>query len=59
MGFAIIIEVFKVPEGYKSFTRNTLVHHDDLLGNDVHKIKRDSVDQSIKDLYELMEDFDG
>jgi hypothetical protein len=36
-GFTITVEVFMVPDGYKSFARNNFFHHYDLEGYGVHK----------------------
>ncbi|MDF2790523.1 MAG: hypothetical protein K0S80_3624 [Neobacillus sp.] len=38
-GFIITVEIFTVPEGYKSFANNSYHHHYDLLGFGVHKSK--------------------
>lgn len=54
----ITVEVFKVSEGFKSFARNSYIHHDDLLGSGVHKDKNESMELAIKELQEHMEDFD-
>jgi hypothetical protein len=53
----ITVEIFKVPEGFKSFARNSNIHHDDLLGLGVHKDKKESMELAIKELLEQMEDF--
>ena len=57
--FTIIVEIFTVPEGYKSFARNSFLHHGDLCGSGFHENKEESVNIAIKDLYELMEEFPG
>ena len=54
----ITVEIFKVSEGFKSFARNSNIHHDDLLGSGVHKDKKESMDLAIKDLHEQIERFD-
>jgi hypothetical protein len=57
--FTIIVEIFTVPEGYKSFARNSFLHHGDLLGSGFHENKEESINLAIKDLRELMEEFPG
>jgi len=57
--FTITVEIFTVPEGYKSFANNSIFHHYNLLGSGYHENKKESMDLAIKDLYELMEAFDG
>ncbi|CRK80181.1 hypothetical protein [Neobacillus massiliamazoniensis] len=46
----ITIEIFKVPEGFKSFARNSYIHHDHLLGAGLHEDKEGSVEFAIKEL---------
>ena len=53
--FTITVEIFTVPEGYKSFANNSLHHHFDLLGSGIHVNKKESVKLAVKDLRELME----
>lgn len=53
----ITVDTFRVPEGYKSFARNSYIHHDHLEGSGFHEDKEASIEISIKDLQELMEDF--
>lgn len=55
----ITVEIFKVPDGYKSFARNSYIHHDDLLGAGFHKDKNESRELAIKELHELMAGFDN
>lgn len=57
--YTITVEIFTVPDGYKCFANNSLHHHYDLLGSGVHVNKKESVELAIKDLYELMEAFEG
>ncbi|MBT2701030.1 hypothetical protein J7E79_27445 [Bacillus sp. ISL-40] len=57
--FTIIVEVFTVPEGYKSFARNSYLHHGDLLGSGFHENKEESINLAINDLHEWMEEFPG
>ncbi|MBT2726364.1 hypothetical protein J7E63_05335 [Bacillus sp. ISL-75] len=57
--FTIIVEIFTVPEGYKSFARNSYLHHDELSGSGFHENKEESVNLAVNDLYELMEEFPG
>jgi hypothetical protein len=52
--FTIIIEIFTVPEGYKSFARNSFIHQGDILGSGFDENKEESVNLAIKDLRELM-----
>ncbi|MEH7481196.1 hypothetical protein V7157_08775 [Neobacillus drentensis] len=58
LGFTITVEIFTVPEGYKSLANNSFPQHDELLGTGVHKNKKESVKLAIKDLRELMEAFE-
>ena len=58
-GITVIkVEAFQVPEGYKSFATNNLVHHDRLTGYGVNKDKQKSVDLAVQDLLKLMDQFD-
>lgn len=54
--FTIIVEIFTVPEGYKSFARNSFLHHGELLGSGFHVNKEESVNLAINDLQVLMEE---
>jgi hypothetical protein len=54
----ITVEVFKVPEGYKSVATNSFIHHYDLQGIGAHEDKNESMELAIKELHEQMEDFD-
>jgi hypothetical protein len=54
----ITIEVFTVPEGYKSFARNSYLHHDALLGGGTHEDKKESIKLAVADLRQLMVDFE-
>jgi hypothetical protein len=54
----ITVEVFKVPDGYKSIAMNSFIHHYDLQGFGAHEDKNESIELAIKDLHEQMEDFD-
>lgn len=53
----IIVEVYKVPEGYRSIAYNTIFEHDDLEGNGTHTSKESCVELAIKDLRNGMENF--
>jgi hypothetical protein len=55
----ITVEVFKVHQGFKSFARNSNIHHDDVLGTGVHNDKNESMELALKELHEQMEDFDN
>jgi hypothetical protein len=54
----ITVDVFMVPEGYKSIATNSFIHHDDLQGIGAHEDKNESMEFSIKELHEQMEGFD-
>jgi hypothetical protein len=54
----ITVEVFKVPEGYKTIAMNSYIHHYYLEGSGAHEDKNESIELAIKDLQEQMEDFD-
>lgn len=53
----ITVETFKDPSGYKSFARNSYLHHEDLLGLGVHTDKEESLQLAIMDLEDLMEEY--
>ncbi|MBT2738094.1 hypothetical protein [Bacillus sp. ISL-7] len=55
--FTIIVEIFTVPEGYKSFARNSYLHHYDLSESGSHENKEESVNLAVQDLRELMAAF--
>jgi hypothetical protein len=53
------VEVFTVPEGYKSFANNSYLHHYDLVGAGFHENKEESVELALQDLREMMDAFAG
>ncbi|WP_066248362.1 hypothetical protein [Neobacillus drentensis] len=53
------VEIFTVPDGYKSFAANSYLHHYDLLGTGFHSNKDESVKLAIQDLQEMMAAFQG
>ncbi|WP_026568396.1 hypothetical protein [Bacillus sp. UNC41MFS5] len=53
------VEVFTVPEGYKSFAYNSYLHHTDLEGTGFHEGKDKSVELALQDLREMMDAFQG
>ena len=53
-GITIRVEIFVVPDGYKSFATDPLQFHDSLTGAGFHKDKKESVKLAIDDLRELM-----
>ncbi|MEH7505581.1 hypothetical protein V7152_27035 [Neobacillus drentensis] len=58
-GFTITVEIFTVPEGYKSLATNSFLLHDDLIGSGFHVNKKESAKLALKELRELMEAFPG
>ncbi|MEH7083482.1 hypothetical protein V7139_12230 [Neobacillus drentensis] len=49
----ITVEIFTVPEGYKSFATNSYECHDSLTGIGFHKDKKESAKFAVNDLREL------
>ncbi|WHY66751.1 hypothetical protein [Neobacillus sp. SuZ13] len=54
----ITVEIFTVPEGYKSFATNSYECHDSLTGIGFHKGKKESVKLAINDLRHLMAEYE-
>lgn len=55
----ITVEIFTVPDGYKSIATNSFHCHDSLTGAGFHKDKKESSKLAIKDLHKLMAAFPG
>ncbi|MCM3117547.1 hypothetical protein M3610_19950 [Neobacillus sp. MER 74] len=53
----ITVEIFTVPDGYKSLATNSYHCHDSLTGIGLHKDKKESAKLAIKDLRDLMTEF--
>ncbi|MEH7085413.1 hypothetical protein V7139_22105 [Neobacillus drentensis] len=49
------VEVFTVPEGYKSFANNSYLHHHDLEGTGFHENKEESIELALQDLREMID----
>ena len=53
----ITVEVFKVPEGFRSIAMNSHIHQQELVGTGFHEEKQTSMDLAIEELRELMVEF--
>ncbi|WP_144555994.1 hypothetical protein [Bacillus sp. X1(2014)] len=54
----ITVEIFTVPDGYKSFATNSYESHDSLTGIGFHKDKKQSVKLAVNDLHHLMAEYE-
>ncbi|MBV7507629.1 hypothetical protein KW850_20570 [Bacillus sp. sid0103] len=55
----ITVEIFTVPNGYKSFATNSFLCHESLTGTGFQKSKKESAKQAVKDLLKSMKAFAG
>lgn len=56
-GFTVIVEVFKVSEGFNSIAYNTIPQHGELEGFGAHTNKAKSVEIAISNLWKDVKNF--
>ncbi|MEH7306461.1 hypothetical protein [Neobacillus drentensis] len=57
--FTLTVEIFTVSDGYKSFATNSFPSHDALTGAGFHNNKKESTKLAVRDLKQLMKEFEG
>ncbi|MCM3118450.1 hypothetical protein M3610_24895 [Neobacillus sp. MER 74] len=54
---SISVDIFAIPDGYKSFATSSLLCHDSLTGAGFHQDKKESVKLAVKDLRQMIDEF--